>query len=213
MTSPASTLPPGSRAWRPRATRTPCEWLADGIPVTTCKASVLNSTPTSAARPAAGVWSSSTLSASIVARSLRRQVPDLSWIVATDEDDFDHDASRRRPHGRRSANTGTMGYDIGPEASRCGPGDAGPGRAAGQGESLPASRSGAPAGRCDDDAVAAVRSSSIRASRRSSSATCSPSSPTCPSAHPYPAELGGRIGRPYRAVAVTSLNGRPVNDP
>ena len=44
-------------------------------------------------------------------------------------------------------------------------------------------------------------------------ATCSPSSPTCPSAHPYPAELGGRIGRPHRAVAVTSLNGRPVNDP
>ena len=27
-------------------------------------------------------------------------------------------------------------------------------------------------------------------------ATCSPSSPTCPSAHPYPAEMGrGRIGR------------------
>ena len=44
-------------------------------------------------------------------------------------------------------------------------------RPAGQGESLPASGSGAPAGRCDDDAVAAVRSSSIRASRRSSSAS------------------------------------------
>ena len=45
------------------------------------------------------------------------------------------------------------------------------GRAAGQGGSLPASRSGAPAARGDDDAVAAVMSSSIRASRRSSSAS------------------------------------------
>jgi hypothetical protein len=84
MTPPASTPPRGSRAERPRPTRTrmSCGRLAGRIPVTTCEASALNSTPTSVGSATAGVWSSAALSASIAARSLRRQVPDLSWIVA-----------------------------------------------------------------------------------------------------------------------------------
>src|SRR2546423_68069 len=49
MTSPASTPPRGSRAERPRPTRTrmSCGRLAGRISVTTCEASALNSTPTS----------------------------------------------------------------------------------------------------------------------------------------------------------------------
>ena len=85
MTSPASTPPRGSRAERPRPTRTrmSCGRLAGRISVTTCEASALNSTPTSVGSATAGVSSSAALSASIAARSLRRQVLDLSWIVAT----------------------------------------------------------------------------------------------------------------------------------
>jgi hypothetical protein len=45
MTSPASTLFRGSRAWRPCLSRTACERLADGIPVMTYEASALNSIP------------------------------------------------------------------------------------------------------------------------------------------------------------------------
>jgi len=49
----------GAEAWRPHRARTPWEWWADRMPVTTREASALNSTPLSAVSPAAGVWSSS----------------------------------------------------------------------------------------------------------------------------------------------------------
>jgi hypothetical protein len=48
--------------------------------------------PPQQARPTAGVWSSTTLSASIVARSCGDKCRTLSWMVATSEDDFDRDA-------------------------------------------------------------------------------------------------------------------------
>src|SRR5580658_6462654 len=50
----------GLGAWRPPRTRTPCERLADRMPVTTREASALNLTPSSAVFAAAGVWSSTT---------------------------------------------------------------------------------------------------------------------------------------------------------
>ena len=53
----------------PMPPQTPCEPLGDGIPVTTCEASALNTTPPQVGSATAGVWSSATLSASIATRS------------------------------------------------------------------------------------------------------------------------------------------------
>ena len=92
MTSPASTLPRGSRAWRPRATRTPCGQPTDRIPVTTCETSALNSTPTSASSAHCRGLEQHYAIRQYRRQILRRQVPDLSRIVATSEDDFDRDA-------------------------------------------------------------------------------------------------------------------------
>jgi hypothetical protein len=118
MTSPASTPPRGSRAERPRPTRTrmSCGRLAGRISVTTCEASALNSTPTSVGSATAGVWGSAALSASIAARSLRRQVPDLSWIVATGAGRPAHETGvrpvRHRAHGRDVASQYDNGHGF-----------------------------------------------------------------------------------------------------
>jgi hypothetical protein len=67
--------------------------------------------PTSVDSATARVWSSAYAICQYRARSLRQQVLDLSWIVATSEDDFNHDPFApkqplmRQPHRRLRSST------------------------------------------------------------------------------------------------------------
>jgi hypothetical protein len=63
--------------------------------VTICETSVLNSTPTSAGSAHCRGLEQHCAICQYRRQILRRQVPDLSWIAATSEDDFDHDALAR----------------------------------------------------------------------------------------------------------------------
>jgi hypothetical protein len=61
------------------------------------------------------------LSASIAVRSLRRQALDLSWIVATGEDEFNHDpfAGNTRLCENRTAACDRAHYDTGADVLLC----------------------------------------------------------------------------------------------
>jgi hypothetical protein len=90
---PLSIVGPG--ALRPHRTRTPCEWLADRMPVATREASALNLTPFISSLCRCRGLEQHYVIASVSGRFLGNKDPPASGSSPSGDDEFSHDAFAR----------------------------------------------------------------------------------------------------------------------